>query len=149
RTHPHLVEVGWRKPGGRDRTAQSCRSQLGRWNGRKGTLKRADGGSHGAQNHDFLHNRSRKRVVTAGARRPETKRHRTTATLIEPVRTLAVDFGETRVGVAISDPEGRVATPLATLVRRSDQALIEAIGGLCREYEVERLVLGEPRSPED
>ncbi len=65
------------------------------------------------------------------------------------MRTLAIDFGETRVGVAISDPEGRVATPLTTLVRRSDLALIEAIGELCREYEVERLVLGEPRSPED
>lgn len=65
------------------------------------------------------------------------------------MRTLAIDFGETRVGVAISDPDGRVATPLTTLVRRSDQALIEALGVLCAEYEVERLVLGEPRSPED
>lgn len=65
------------------------------------------------------------------------------------MRTLAIDFGETRVGVAISDPEGRIATPLTTIARRSDQALIEALGVLCEEYEVERLVLGEPRSPED
>ena len=34
-------------------------------------------------------------------------------------RLLAVDWGEKRIGLAISDPEQRVATPLATLTRRT------------------------------
>lgn len=65
------------------------------------------------------------------------------------MRTLAIDFGETRVGLAISDPDGMVATPLTTLVRRSDADLIAQIAVICRNEEVAALVLGEPRSPED
>ncbi len=61
-------------------------------------------------------------------------------------RALGIDFGEKRIGLAISDPDGRLAVPLATLTRRSDRAAAAAIAQLARSEGVRRLVLGEPLS---
>ena len=60
------------------------------------------------------------------------------------MRALGIDFGERRIGLAISDPEGRLAVPLATLERRSDRAAMAEIAEIARREGVERLVVGEP-----
>ena len=36
-----------------------------------------------------------------------------------PLRVLAVDYGTRRVGLALSDASGTLATPLTTLTRRA------------------------------
>jgi putative Holliday junction resolvase len=61
-----------------------------------------------------------------------------------PLRALGIDFGETRIGLAISDPEGRVAVPLTTLRRRDDRSALAEIAAIARREGVGRLVLGEP-----
>jgi putative Holliday junction resolvase len=61
-----------------------------------------------------------------------------------PLRALGIDFGEKRIGLAISDPQGRVAVPLATLARANDRAAVRQIAEIARREEVGRLVLGEP-----
>jgi putative Holliday junction resolvase len=63
-------------------------------------------------------------------------------------RVLAVDFGERRIGLAISDPERRLALPLGVVERRSDRQAIGDLRDLARREEVGLLVVGEPRSPE-
>jgi putative Holliday junction resolvase len=65
---------------------------------------------------------------------------------LEPVmaRILGIDFGERRVGLAISDPEGRLALPLTTLVRKSDHHVIQQIVDIALQEGVEYLVVGEP-----
>lgn len=60
------------------------------------------------------------------------------------MRALGVDFGEKRIGLAISDPEGRVAVPLETISRANDRAAVAAIAAVARREGVERLVVGEP-----
>ena len=60
------------------------------------------------------------------------------------MRTLGIDFGERRIGLALSDPEGRMAVPLETLTRLSDRQAIRHILEIVRREEVERLVVGEP-----
>jgi putative holliday junction resolvase len=60
------------------------------------------------------------------------------------MRSLGIDFGEKRIGLAISDPEGRLAVPLTTLVRRNDRSAIREIEEIARREEIGRLVLGEP-----
>ncbi len=60
------------------------------------------------------------------------------------MRSLGIDFGEKRIGLAISDPEGRLAVPLTTLVRRNDRSAIRAIEEIARREGIGRLVLGEP-----
>ena len=60
------------------------------------------------------------------------------------MRALGIDFGERRIGLAISDPEGRLAVPLTTLERRTDRSAVREIAEIARREGVGRLVLGEP-----
>ncbi|MCH9651113.1 MAG: Holliday junction resolvase RuvX [Deltaproteobacteria bacterium] len=57
---------------------------------------------------------------------------------------LGIDFGEKRVGLALSDPKARYAIPLTTLERRNDRSVAREICRLAAERGVVRLVLGEP-----
>lgn len=61
------------------------------------------------------------------------------------MRALGIDFGEKRIGLAISDPDGRFALPLTTLERRNDRAALRQIAEIARREGVGRLVLGEPK----
>ncbi len=58
---------------------------------------------------------------------------------------LAIDFGDKRIGMALSDPAGRVAVALPTLRRSDDRSAIRAIAEIARREHVELLVVGEPR----
>ena len=62
------------------------------------------------------------------------------------MRVLGIDFGEVRIGIAISDPAGRMAMPLTTLNRVSDQDAIAQIQAIVAQEDIEHLVLGEPRN---
>jgi len=57
------------------------------------------------------------------------------------MRTMALDFGEKRVGVAVTDPTGSIAQPLETVERKTAYARISELVG---EYEVDRIVVGLP-----
>ncbi len=61
-------------------------------------------------------------------------------------RLLALDLGERRIGVAVSDPTGTVARPLTTIVRASRQDDFEAICRLINEHRVARVIVGLPLS---
>ncbi|MFQ6100519.1 MAG: Holliday junction resolvase RuvX [Anaerolineae bacterium] len=62
------------------------------------------------------------------------------------MRVLALDVGERRVGVAISDPTGTVAHPLQTLVRGSREEDFAAIAVIVAEHDVGLVVVGQPLS---
>ena len=65
------------------------------------------------------------------------------------MRALGLDLGGRRIGVAISDSDGRVATPIATLERARGKARIadhQAIAGLVIEWEAEVVAIGLPLS---
>lgn len=63
-------------------------------------------------------------------------------------RVLGVDFGERRIGLALSDPTGVLASPLETLRRRrGKKPPLRALEELARAEEVEALVFGLPLSP--
>lgn len=57
-------------------------------------------------------------------------------------RLLGLDYGTVRVGVALSDPEGRLARPLITLDARA--GLLENLKDIVRREDVQRVVLGRP-----
>ena len=63
----------------------------------------------------------------------------------ELTRFLGLDPGERRIGVALSDPIGIIAQPHEVLDSRTDDVL-EAIRGICLEYEVAVIVVGLPTS---
>jgi putative Holliday junction resolvase len=61
-------------------------------------------------------------------------------------RIMGVDFGESRIGIALSDPLGIMATPL-TIITRTDEAKdIDTIADIIHENRVGRLVMGLPLS---
>ena len=59
-------------------------------------------------------------------------------------RTLALDFGDRRIGIAVSDPRGIAATPLLTLERTTWDRDLQRIRSLVLEHEVRRIVVGLP-----
>lgn len=61
-------------------------------------------------------------------------------------RVMALDLGERRIGVAISDPTRTLARSLCVLERRSKQEDFTAIAELVREHGVDLVVVGHPRS---
>jgi putative Holliday junction resolvase len=57
---------------------------------------------------------------------------------------LGVDVGDVRVGTAVSDPDGLLATPVETVAR--GQGDLARIAELAREHDVVEIVVGLPRS---
>ncbi|HLU60614.1 MAG TPA: Holliday junction resolvase RuvX [Pseudonocardia sp.] len=66
---------------------------------------------------------------------------------MKPGRYLGIDVGAVRVGVAICDPGGVLATPLATVPRDVEGGSdVRAIATLVAEHEVVGVVVGLPRT---
>ncbi|MEJ6607201.1 MAG: Holliday junction resolvase RuvX [Candidatus Planktophila sp.] len=59
-------------------------------------------------------------------------------------RRVAFDYGDVRIGVAVCDPDGILATPLATL-QRKDPKLKSQISLLLQEYEPVKIYVGRPK----
>ena len=60
------------------------------------------------------------------------------------MRILAVDWGERRIGLAVSDPSGTIASPLETLVVRGEADAIERVAAVAVAEEAESIVVGLP-----
>jgi len=61
------------------------------------------------------------------------------------MRILGIDYGDRRIGLAISDSGEMIAAGLPTLSRTGPSAdVTEALRRLCREQGVERIVVGVP-----
>ena len=62
------------------------------------------------------------------------------------MRSLGLDIGDKRIGVALSDPTAVLASPLTIINRREDLATIEAITSIIIKNSVGRVIVGLPRS---
>ncbi|MCL2169687.1 MAG: Holliday junction resolvase RuvX [Defluviitaleaceae bacterium] len=65
------------------------------------------------------------------------------------MRILSLDYGDRRIGVALSDPLGMTAGGLETLTRKNPidhKACIDAIGSIIEKYTVSVIVLGLPKN---
>ena len=60
------------------------------------------------------------------------------------MRILAIDFGTKRVGAALSDPRGLIASPLEVYERRSDTLDADHYRALADREGVEQIVVGLP-----
>jgi len=61
-------------------------------------------------------------------------------------RTLGLDVGDARIGVALSDPLGILASPLTIISRQNSPADFEAIIVIARKNNVARIIAGLPYS---
>ncbi len=62
------------------------------------------------------------------------------------MRSIGLDIGDKRIGVALSDALGILATPLLVFEHTSDWKDISTILDLVKQYSVECLIVGIPRS---
>ncbi len=60
------------------------------------------------------------------------------------MRILGIDYGRKRIGLAISDPDGILASPLPIYIRRDARADIEHIARLAHKKEAGIIVIGLP-----
>ena len=61
-------------------------------------------------------------------------------------RILALDVGDVRIGIAVSDIMGIIANPLETYNRKKTDVDFDYIVNLCKEREVGEIVVGLPLS---
>jgi len=60
-------------------------------------------------------------------------------------RILGIDYGERRIGLALSDPTATIAQPLPTLTRRrGKRPPVQAIAEIVRTNDVAHVVIGLP-----
>lgn len=62
------------------------------------------------------------------------------------MRIMAIDYGDARTGIAISDATGLLAGTTAVIQSRKPEAVAEEIARLARTHGVEELVMGFPRN---
>jgi putative Holliday junction resolvase len=58
-------------------------------------------------------------------------------------RRIAFDFGDVRIGVATSDPDSIVCSPLITL-KATDNSLLKSISAILHEIEPVQIFVGKP-----
>ena len=63
----------------------------------------------------------------------------------QEVRILALDVGEKRIGLAVSDPLGITAQGLEVLTRRDPETDLARLIEVARQWGVQEIVLGLPR----
>jgi putative Holliday junction resolvase len=61
-------------------------------------------------------------------------------------RSLGLDIGDKRVGVALSDPQGILASPLTIIHRQDEAADFEAVVNIISQHQVGQIIVGLPRS---
>ena len=64
------------------------------------------------------------------------------------MRVLGVDFGEKRVGLAVSDDAGTLVVPVGAIIRKNDAQAAAAIAEAAHDREVGRIVVGHPLRPD-
>ncbi len=61
-------------------------------------------------------------------------------------RCLGLDIGDRKIGVALSDPQGILATPFTIIDRKGSEVDIGAIIDMVSQHQVGRIIVGLPRS---
>ena len=61
------------------------------------------------------------------------------------MKILGLDYGDRRIGVAVSDAFGWTAQGLEVLERRRDEGEFGRIAELVREHEISEIVVGSPK----
>ena len=59
-------------------------------------------------------------------------------------RLLGIDLGTKRIGIAISDYNQKIATPLQTLEKSKQGKLIDELESIIAEYDIKGIIIGNP-----
>ena len=62
------------------------------------------------------------------------------------MKVIGIDFGLSKVGLAISDPSGIIALPLKVIRYKNKEDLLSELKGIAKEKNVNKFVIGYPIS---
>jgi putative Holliday junction resolvase len=62
------------------------------------------------------------------------------------MRIMGIDYGDSRVGIALSDPLGITAQGLTTLPNKVYKLMLKNLLNLVTEHSVDKIVLGMPKN---
>ena len=62
------------------------------------------------------------------------------------MRIMAIDYGDARTGVALSDPTGFLAGQTFLIKSRKEDVVLEELAALAQKQGAEELVMGSPRN---
>lgn len=62
------------------------------------------------------------------------------------MRIIGIDYGDARVGIAVSDPLGYTAQGIETVPNKVYSKMMERISTIIKEYEAEKIVVGLPKN---
>lgn len=58
------------------------------------------------------------------------------------MKYLGVDYGTKRIGIAVSDPEGRIAFPKKTIVNKGGVTALQELAAICKKERISQIVVG-------
>ena len=62
------------------------------------------------------------------------------------MRIIGIDYGDARVGVAVSDPLGFTAQGVETVPNKVYKKMLERVVDIIRSYNAEKIVIGLPKN---
>lgn len=62
------------------------------------------------------------------------------------MRVMSIDFGDSRTGIAISDPGGILASGVETIFEKNPKTVAKQAAQIAQRLEAERIVVGMPKN---
>lgn len=62
------------------------------------------------------------------------------------MRYLGIDYGNKRIGIAISDQSNIIANPLLTIINKNDESVLNELNKIIKEYDISDIIIGMPFS---
>ncbi len=62
------------------------------------------------------------------------------------MRILGIDYGDSRIGIAVSDLMGMTAQPVCVISEKERQKQLTEVDKLIKEYKAEKVVMGMPKN---
>ena len=62
------------------------------------------------------------------------------------MRIIGIDYGDARVGIAVSDPLGITAQGVGTVKNKGTEKLLSELGSIISEFSPEKIVIGMPKN---
>ena len=59
-------------------------------------------------------------------------------------RILGIDPGKKNIGLSVSDPNQKIATPFKIIVMKKFKQFLEELNNIIREFEIKGIVIGNP-----
>ena len=60
------------------------------------------------------------------------------------MKSIGIDYGERRIGIAVSDPDGKIAFPRGIIIHKSINATIRKIINTIKAEHIENIIVGLP-----